>query len=136
MPLMVSLYCWASEAAPAQGHVMLLLDDGTEPIPACHSGRAFPHNRAERGTLVEHEFTLRAGQVAEVHLAVRDYKRGTRRATVLLRGRQAQGCEEAREAAPGEGGLHALVPLQPGAHGLVFGSVRLRFVPSAYVSGD
>ena len=135
MPIMLSVYCWASEAAPAQGRIMVLLDDGAEPMPACHSGGAFPWNRAARGTLVEHSFALQAGQVAEVHLAVRDYKPGTRRATVLLRGRQGE-AETRSEAPPAGEECMALVPLEPGAHGLVLGSVRLRFVPSAYVSGD
>lgn len=82
---MASAYCWAeSEAA---GILMLLLDDGTEPIPECHSGMAFPENRT--GQLCKLPFKVAAGEAAEVHLMAQVDLKRTCRATVLLRGRRA-----------------------------------------------
>jgi hypothetical protein len=100
---------------------MMLLDDGRDNIPARHSGTVFPYNR--RGILVGHEFTLQPGEPRTIHLAATDYPPDTRRVTLLLRGREGQSVSyEAGAREPGSG-----------RHGLVVGSVGLRFVPSAYV---
>jgi hypothetical protein len=117
VPLMVSAYCWAQHDAEA--FLMLLLDDGTEPIPECHSGTSFPGNR--RGQLSTRSFDVGAGKAAEVHLVADCDLSKLRRATILLRGRRA----------PVEG-QSAVAALEQDPGGLIMGSAGLRFVPNCY----
>ena len=97
---------------------MLLLDDGTEPIPECHSGTAFPWNR--HGALASTECSIPAGQAAQLHLVTHcDLSKVLLRATILLRGRQAPEQSDEAQADKSIGGL-------------IMGSASLRFVPQSY----
>ena len=137
IPLMASFYGWAQD--DAEGILMVLLDDGTEPIPPSHSGTSFPGNRT--GTLARRDFTVKAASVAEVHLVVDVDLITARRATVIVRGRRAPAPSR---VAPGEGIAADIsdAPVHParaargtrpgGPGGLIFGSAGLRFVPNAY----
>jgi hypothetical protein len=122
MPLMLSAYCWSTSRA-AEGLFMVLLDDGTEPIPECHSGASFPGNR--RGTLAAQSFAVGSGCAQEVHVVVRGYAKDTKRATILLRGRTAP-CERCN--------ARVLPAAASDVEGLVIGSAGLRFVPNTYAT--
>lgn len=113
MPLQLKLLCGGGDNDDGVGQAMLLLDNGTEPLPPYHSGRIFPHNRHWLQIRDSSDFEVGAGTWREVSLTAHDYPAGVRRATVIVRG-----SSKSKDPSAGHAGLR-------------LGLAALMFLPAA-----